>query len=116
MHGQITLESEIGRGTKATFWIPFNRPQFTGTASPLVDLGSIPDRLRSDMSVSGCPSERRSGGETPPISPLIDSSGLVVAHQPKGVSKHGINTSLSGEEAVPEVDRKNVHVLVVEDK
>ena len=116
MHGQITLESELGRGTKATFWIPFNRPQFTGRASPLIDIGSIPDRLQSEMSVSGCPSDKRSGGETPPMSPLIDSNGLVVGHQPKGSSRHGSITSRSGEEVLSEVDRKRAHVLVVEDK
>lgn len=121
MRGEIKLESELGRGTKATFWIPFNKPQFTGRNSPLIDIGSIPDRLQSELSVSGCASDQRSGSTTPPQSPAVDSSGAVVNHhgkrrfdsqtmqsQPPGVSAQ--------EEAAQDVDRKQVHVLVVEDK
>ena len=28
MNGRITLESTLGNGTTATFWIPFNKPQY----------------------------------------------------------------------------------------
>ena len=118
MRGEITLESELGRGTKANFWIPFNKPHFTGGGSPLVDLGSIPVRLQSEMSVSGCPSDARSGGGTPPMSPLTDGAGLVVGHHRKGHSaSSSVPTPLSSaEELVPDIDRQNIHVLVVEDK
>ena len=78
MRGEIKLESELGRGTRATFWIPFNKPQFTAgtTSSPLVDLGAIPDRLQSEMSVSGCASDQHSGSNTPPLSPAVDNLGV----------------------------------------
>ena len=120
MHGEIKLTSELGRGTKATFWIPFNKPQFRNGGSPLVDLGSIPDRLQSEMSVSGCASDRLSGSGTPPMSPAADSLGLSIPHR-KSRTGSGLGTSPSRENSDPEqspleLDRKSIHVLVVEDK
>ncbi|KAG9245730.1 hsp90-like protein [Calycina marina] len=50
MHGRITLESTLGNGTVAIFWIPFNKPHFRDGAIP--SLESLPDRLQSEMSVS----------------------------------------------------------------
>ena len=116
MHGKINLESELGRGTKATFWIPFSRPSFTSQASPLIDLDPIPARLQSEMSMSGDASDRHNGGLTPPISPLLESSGLPAGQKSQRNSMHGSSTSRSGEDVSVEVDRKNVHILVVEDK
>jgi CheY-like chemotaxis protein len=52
MRGSISLESRPDRGTIASFSIPFNKPQFTGTSTPLVDLEAIPDRLQSELSLS----------------------------------------------------------------
>jgi CheY-like chemotaxis protein len=52
MHGKIKLESRQDSGTVATFSIPFNKPQFIGTSIPLVDLGAIPERLQSELSLS----------------------------------------------------------------
>ena len=117
MRGEITLESELGRGTKARFWIPFNKPQFTGKDSPLIDLGYMPDRLRSELSVSGCPS-MPSGDVTPPISPQGDFSGHVIGQQRNALSGSSSIASLvaSREDNGLEIDRKKVHVLVVEDK
>lgn len=114
MHGRITLESELGRGTKATFWIPFNKPQFTGRTSPLVDLGGIPERLQSEMSMSGCPSDIRSVSGTPPMSPL-DQAGLSPDHVPRRQNSTLSNTPVSASDT-SELDRKSIHVLVVEDK
>ncbi|KAF3043276.1 hypothetical protein E8E11_001598 [Didymella keratinophila] len=51
MKGQIWLDSKLGQGTTATFWIPFARASYSDDGSPLVDLASIPDRLQSDVSV-----------------------------------------------------------------
>ena len=117
MHGQITLESELGRGTKATFWIPFNKPQFANAGSPLVDLGSVPDRLHSGMSVSGCPSDARSGITTPPMTPFGgDANGLGVSNHAGGPSRSGSISSRIDTDNLPDVDRQSFHVLVVEDK
>lgn len=119
MHGQIELTSELGRGTKATFWIPFNRPQFGAGQSPLVDLGAIPDRLRSEMSVSGCTSDPPNGSPTPPMSPP-DALGVTRSHRKQGPGSM-LAHSPPGEKAEgntiqQEIDRKKTHVLVVEDK
>jgi CheY-like chemotaxis protein len=120
MHGEITLDSVLGTGTKATFSIPFNKAQFAGGSSPLIKLGSIPDRLQSQTSVSGCGSDLDRVSTTPPTSPLntpastshhqrLPSSDDLPARPP-------LTTALIDNETIlQEPDRKNTHVLVVED-
>lgn len=118
MHGEITLDSALGSGTKATFWIPFNKPQFTGSASPLVDLESIPERLKSELSVSGQTSDNDRGSRTPPQSPQ-DQIGITLPLRPqrstspdkKSQSKHPVQ-----EAKAREFNKRQLHVLVVEDK
>lgn len=107
MKGQIWLDSKLGQGTTATFWIPFSKASSQDGGSPLVNLESIPDRLQSDVSVS-CGS---SGGRTPPLTPQPSNSNsrtpsfpLLNSHLPD----HLINLS--------ETERQKIHVLVVEDK
>lgn len=117
MRGQITLDSSLGSGTKATFSIPFNKPHFASGPAPLIDIGSIPDRLQSELSVSGCTSEHDLGCSTPPHSPLeMLSVNKPLSHQ----YDHGLSASSV---ALPDLetnllgsDRKDIHVLVVEDK
>lgn len=58
MHGHIEMQSSLGVGTTATFWIPFNKPQYHD-GNALIDIGSLPDRLQSEMSVSCNSSEVR---------------------------------------------------------
>ncbi|KAL9102922.1 MAG: hypothetical protein Q9163_001982 [Psora crenata] len=118
MQGGISLESELGRGTKATFWIPFNKPQFPSGDAPLIDLASIPDRLRSEMSVSGCPSDMRSVSATTSLGAILDSAGLPIGNYHQGGSGPGsiiASHLLPGDEGAEDIDRKKVHVLVVED-
>lgn len=120
MHGEIRLESELGKGTKATFWIPFNKPQFTGAQSPLIDLEAIPERLKSEMSVSGCTSEGPNGSPTPPMSPAGETLNVMHGHRKQlsgslqfpPISGDGVEVDKSH----VEIDRKQTHVLVVEDK
>ncbi|MCJ1479056.1 hypothetical protein MMC13_007740 [Lambiella insularis] len=119
MHGEITLDSVLGTGTTATFSIPFNKPQFQGHASPLIGLDPIPDRLRSETSVSACGSDIGRGSSAPQ-SPL-EASSTFKSHQhkpsadsipprpPLAILPDGHNTILN------EVGRKNTQVLVVED-
>ncbi|KAL1614783.1 hypothetical protein SLS56_012015 [Neofusicoccum ribis] len=104
MHGDIELQSTLGQGTKASFWIPFNRAQYQDEGSPLIDLASIPDRLQSDVSVS-CGSSEDYG--TPPLTPIAPNSG-------KSPLRHGRAQSIV---SLPgnEWERKDVNVLVVED-
>ena len=119
MHGEITLESALDSGTTATFWIPFNKPQYTGTSSPMVDLGAIPERLRSELSVSGCPSEFDRGSGTPPQSPQ-EGLGIMPSLRPQrsgslDVRRQGPRQALSLDGSSTELDRRKTHVLVVED-
>lgn len=107
MKGQIWLDSKLGQGTTATFWIPFAKASYSDDGSPLVDLASIPDRLQSDVSVSVGSSE----DHTPPLTPRESVNGQSRLHSFSVGGKlpdHLIN--------IPESERKNTHVLVVEDK
>lgn len=107
MKGQIWLDSKLGQGTTATFWIPFARASYSDDGSPLVDLASIPDRLQSDVSVSVGSSE----DHTPPLTPRDSVNGHSRMQSfPIGGKLPDHLTS------IPESERKNTHVLVVEDK
>ncbi|KAF7911357.1 uncharacterized protein EAF01_002864 [Botrytis porri] len=104
MHGRITLESSLGQGTTATFWIPFNKPQYHD-GNVLIDIGSLPDRLQSEMSVS-CGSSDYDVGPSPQKNPWE-------------VSKHHRSISMTppvtSDLEMSSADRANVKVLVVED-
>jgi PAS domain S-box-containing protein len=107
MKGQIWLDSKLGQGTTATFWIPFSRAPSQNDGSPLVNIGSIPDRLQSDVSVSIGSSE----GHTPPLTPKLLDSDSRVPSLPlvkPNIPDHLMNLS--------ESDRQKIHILVVEDK
>lgn len=107
MKGQIWLESKLGQGTTASFWIPFSRAPYQDDGSPLIDLASIPDRLQSDVSVS-CGS---SDINTPPVTPKqFDGHSRAQSlplMNPK-IPDHIMNLSAD--------ERKEIHILVVEDK
>ncbi|KAK8222990.1 hypothetical protein BKA81DRAFT_404648 [Phyllosticta paracitricarpa] len=110
MHGEIELESRLGHGTKASFWIPFNKAQYQPEGTPLIDIAAIPDRLQSDVSVS-CGSSEEPGG-TPPMTPA--------AGRPHSISSAGGNANFH--HVLPdhlfslsESERQSVNVLVVED-
>lgn len=115
MHGKISLASTLGSGTTASFSIPFNKPQFqSGGGTPLVHLGSIPNRLQSEMSVSGRGSDNdRQTGISPPQSPATQRSDLPSSTAPgTPVAPAALDNDLD----LPEAERSKVHVLVVEDK
>ena len=115
MHGEITLDSSLGSGTKAAFTIPFNKPQFAG-GSTLIDLESLSERLRSEVSVSGCGSEGRTGN-TPPQSPY-ETLGNTVGQSHDGMPRHKHPKRAVTEHGNGhvEIERAKIHVLVVEDK
>ena len=110
MHGRITLESELGHGTKATFWVPFNKPSFAGGEGS-VELDAIPGRLQSDLSVSGCASDMRS---TPPMSPAPGASASFGRHKKDASGSSNLASAFTP--SVANLDRSKIHVLVVEDK
>ena len=101
-------------GTTTKFWIPFNKPQSTKFSSPDVAAISIPERFRSETSIPGCSSASQSVSgdvahyENPP-SRLSGRIGTDVGPVPL--------EEVPGEDSVQqEVDRKNIQILVVEDK
>jgi len=119
MRGDIGLESKLGQGTVATFWIPFSKAPYQDDGSPLIDLASIPDRLQSDVSVSvSCGS---SEDHTPPLTPKLYNGStkrpLSRADLNQISGSSGINSSIPDHLInLSESERRNVHILVVEDK
>ena len=114
MHGEISLTSELGQGTTTTFWIPFNKPQSTNRSLPLADTSSAPEKLWSDVT-------RRSGCLSAPQSVVEDPQGKASCRHLNSQTQNGSEPTSSeegsSEEPVQEeVDRKNTHVLIVEDK
>ncbi|KAK5992852.1 Peroxide stress-activated histidine kinase mak1 [Cladobotryum mycophilum] len=108
MNGRITLESTMGSGTTATFWVPFIKPNGTKTSS-LVDPGKIPDRLQSELSLS-CNSseyEQFTSNSQSSTDPVFGSS------VPR--RRTSTRTPPSLEQELPLSERSRLHILVVED-
>ncbi|KAJ8066151.1 hypothetical protein OCU04_005242 [Sclerotinia nivalis] len=104
MHGRITLESSLGQGTTATFWIPFNKPQYHD-GNALIDIGSLPDRLQSEMSVSCGSSDYDVGASPQKNSPEMPRHHRSVSMTPPVVSEVEMSPA----------DRANIKILLVED-
>ncbi|TDZ20275.1 Histidine protein kinase NIK1 [Colletotrichum orbiculare MAFF 240422] len=114
MHGDMTLESTLGNGTVATFWVPFSKPQ-NQRNGPIVEIGSLPDRLQSEMSVSCNSSEFEQLINTPPASGE-SSQFLSDRHHKSPARRLSVRTPpVSEEELLPQSERAKIHVLVVED-
>ncbi|KAK4165715.1 putative signal transduction histidine-protein kinase [Cladorrhinum sp. PSN259] len=126
MKGRMTLESTVGVGTTATFWIPFNRP-VRGLQIPgqLVRIDPLSDRLQSEMSFSCNSSEYEhvnsncsNNGSSPSGVECGIGSPL---EKIKSHWRNNSSISLStGGVALPEhelsaLERSNIFVLVVED-
>lgn len=108
MRGKILLESKLGVGTKASFWIPFHKAPYQNPDSSVVELNSIPERLRGDHSVS-----RPSSGQNSPPTP---ATHFKPGHPP-GNSASGVLpfSAVEQDPQLSEIERKAVNVLVVED-
>lgn len=111
MHGEIGLESVLGQGTTTTFWVPFHRAT-TLEASSLVN-------IKIDHPT---PSSHRSTSTSASVQPVQKIEDIEVldmhrmnASEPKfiGPPPTEIATQVSSSK---EQDRKNIQVLVVEDK
>ncbi|KAI8285409.1 Two-component system protein A [Colletotrichum sp. SAR 10_98] len=114
MHGDMTLESSLGNGTVATFWVPFSKPQGRQAGKPIVEIGSLPDRLQSEMSVSCNSSEFEQLINTPPASG--ESSQFLTDKYKSPSRRLSVRTPpASDEEMLPAAERAKIHVLVVED-
>ncbi|KAG6009161.1 hypothetical protein E4U21_003231 [Claviceps maximensis] len=110
MHGQITLESVVGNGTKATFWIPFNKPQGSQKSRP-VQSGAIPDRLQSDLSLSCNSSEYEQVVGTSTTG--CEVGATLSAPLPR--RRISVRTPPNSDQDIPSNERSKLHILVVED-
>lgn len=115
MHGTISLESKLDSGTKATFTIPFKRLEYrSGSSATLLEVGAMPDRLQSDLSLSltGSSKEeiRKSQKLSPPLKSLPRVSSLMAQRDSAVPPDSGAETP------VPEIERDQIHILVVEGK
>jgi hypothetical protein len=111
MNGQIELESKLGQGTRARFWLPFKKAQGHSNEDAVIDLSSIPDRLQSEVSVSWHSDADRTPPTTPPVG---GQRGEPISRTE--ILGHGITTKIPDElmNLTPEA-RARIHVLVVED-
>lgn len=114
MHGGIDLKSELGQGTTAIFWIPFNKSQSTKLGSPLRDTKPVSEAFRSDTSMNG----RYSTTQIVVGDSLQNAvpPGHLSSRTGTGLEATNSEERLSEDSVQREVDRKSIHVLVVEDK
>ncbi|KAI7380471.1 hypothetical protein KC332_g17185 [Hortaea werneckii] len=112
MHGKISLESKLGVGTKATFWIPFPKAAYSSGESPVVNIETIPYRLQSEVSVSRPPSD--TSGPATPMTPGFPTHKRGLSSSANGAA---LTTSQSNEETLElsEAERRATNILVVED-
>jgi CheY-like chemotaxis protein len=113
MHGNISLESKQGSGTITTFSIPFNKPQFIGTSTPLIDLRPVPDRLQSELSLSCDSLSQHCNFATGASSPFHSPKAMPMpsANAGKDFTTSPSNTGPKGIGAAP----SHHHILIVED-
>ncbi|KLU88023.1 hypothetical protein MAPG_07010 [Magnaporthiopsis poae ATCC 64411] len=119
MKGHMELESQLGVGTTATFWIPFNKPQHGVTPGDLVEIETLPERLQSEMSVS-----RKSSTDPDPHSTLANMGSMDVGSEQSGANNASSLASRRRSLVLPSTPlaqdldmdaRAKIHILVVED-
>lgn len=102
MHGSIRLESVLDAGTQAIFHIPFKKLEYrTNTNTALLEVGNMPDRLQSELSISiesSGEEQRNSSRKSQPIQNY--------EYQRSRLS-HDTSVELP-------IDRASYHILVVE--
>jgi PAS domain S-box-containing protein len=109
MHGEISLESEVGVGTKASFWIPLQKAPYQNADTPMVSLDTIPERLQSDLSCSH-PGSEHSGPTAVPTVKVLGSTS-----PPAAPTSENLQESTPADEDLTDAEREKVQVLVVED-
>ena len=106
MRGTIQLASKLDAGTRATFNIPFKKLEYqAGSGAALLEVGNMPDRLQSDLSISmesPRPEARTSQSANLAFqSPAPTSAGIGRAERPAETPEIGLQ-------------RDQIHILVVE--
>lgn len=86
----------------------------------MIDIDSLPDRLQSEMSVSGCASDQDLASSTPPLLPQGSTAAGKSNGQNKmfssGIQSPQLEGASDPETNLPIAERKGIQVLVVEDK
>lgn len=116
MRGSIRLESKLDVGTKAIFHIPFKKIEYrTGTSAALLEVGSMPDRLQSELSLSIEGSGNEENRKSARISPPLKSAELQNPRSFQGTS-HGTTAQrvFLTPATEQQIDRERHHILVVE--
>ena len=108
------MVSELGQGTTTTFSIPFNKPQSNQPGSPFMDARPRSEKFSSNRGIPGCFSATPSingdlGQNSSPSRHLNSRTTTDVGWSPP-------EEGSKGEPIQQEIDRKSVHVLLVEDK
>lgn len=111
MHGTISLHSKLDHGTTAIFSVPFHKPHFQRAGTSMDHIGALPERLQSELSCT-----TSSGGSKilagrvspPPPSPVFPGPTSTEAN----ANKHALNPN---SHQLTEAEKKNYHILVVED-
>ena len=120
MHGGIELKSELGRGTNTTFWICFHKPQLRAAVQPPIKLRPIPSRLEPEPSTTERHfRDQNTGDARLEISSVAPNPSLANAALDAYQLFTAIKPASRTEEeplSVHDIDRKKIHILVVEDK
>jgi PAS domain S-box-containing protein len=112
MHGTIHLDSKLDAGTKATFSLPLKRPEYqVGSPTAFLEVGNMPDRLQSDLSMSIGDSPRPESRRFERGASLLHSAAATNAHDRCVV---GIPSESGTQIIEPELPRDQIHILVVE--
>jgi len=114
MKGEIKLESRLGSGSRASFWIPFKKVEYADQSGPLIELENVdlfPSRLTGSisMSISGGSDTSAHAGHPGLLTPTSPSRAHTTDGSIRSIGADPVQTTLS------ESERKTVNVLVVED-
>ena len=128
MNGGIELESELGQGTKTTFWIPFHKAHVKAGDVALIDSRPIPispAKIRPERTGSGGLSGKqrldrnavRTDMKESLVRTQLHANSMVKSSLDIPTQISAPATQFTGDDASPlAVDRKDIHVLIVEDK
>ena len=108
MHGEIGLESELGRGTTTRFWLPFHKTRLGISTPPMGDARLNREAMQRDLIDSKNDSALHTSSGNDKRTPRPHPGPLRLPHIREQVFEEQPKTV--------EVDRKDVHVLIVEDK
>lgn len=120
MHGKITMESRLGRGTKTIFWLMFNKAHLKPGDPGLGEIESIVKQSHSESAIL-----RRSSGHVNSSLGLLDTLSVDLS-TPVGLAQPQLNRKAAHDSLIVkpnnvdcssnEVDRQDIRVLIVEDK